>query len=44
MIIQYPKLDETAYRETLPNGLDVIVVPRKGFSKKIAYFVTESRY
>ncbi len=41
MKIQYPKLDEVAYREKLPNGLDVIVVPRKGFSKKIAYFVTD---
>ncbi len=38
---EYPKLDETAYRGTLSNGLDVIVVPRKGFSKKIAYFVTD---
>ena len=25
---EYPKLDERAYRETLSNGLDVIVVPR----------------
>ena len=38
---EYPKLDERAYRETLSNGLDVIVVPRKGFSRKIAYFVTD---
>ncbi len=37
----YPSLDERAYRETLSNGLDVIVVPRKGFSRKIAYFVTD---
>ena len=37
----YPRLDETAYRGTLSNGLDVIVVPRKGFSKKLAYFVTD---
>ena len=39
--MNYPKLDERACRETLSNGLDVIVVPRKGFSRKIAYFVTD---
>ncbi len=37
----YPALDETAYRETLPNGLRVVVVPRKGFTKKLAYFATD---
>ncbi len=37
---QYPKLDETVYWEHLPNGLTVAVVPRPGFSKKAAYFVT----
>ncbi len=36
----YPKLGERAYCETLSNGLDVIVVPRPGFTKKLAYFVT----
>ena len=40
-LFQYPKLDERAYRETLSNGLDVIVVPKKGFSRKIAYFLTD---
>ena len=39
--IQYPRLDEHLYRETLPNGLDVILLPRKGFSRKIAYFLTD---
>lgn len=38
---EYPLLDETAFRQTLPNGLRVTVVPRKGFQKKIAYFVTD---
>ena len=38
---QYPELDETLYRETLENGLTVLVVPRKGFTKKLAYFVTD---
>jgi len=37
----YPQLDETVYRETLCNGLDVLVVPRRGFSKRLAYFVTD---
>ena len=37
----YPQLDETVYRSVLPNGLTVCVVPRKGFTKKLAYFVTD---
>jgi len=37
----YPRLDEQLWRETLPNGLDVMILPRKGFSRKIAYFVTD---
>ena len=36
----YPDLDETLYRETLPNGLQIAVVPRRGFARSIAYFVT----
>ncbi|MDO5544437.1 MAG: pitrilysin family protein [Eubacteriales bacterium] len=39
--IDYPELDETLYRQTLPNGLTVCVVPRKGFTKSLAYFVTD---
>ena len=39
--IRYPELDETLYRTTLENGLTVLVVPRKGFTKKLAYFVTD---
>ena len=38
--IRYPELDETVYRTVLENGLTVLVVPRKGFTKKLAYFVT----
>ena len=37
----YPELDETLYRQTLENGLTVCVVPRKGFTKHLAYFVTD---
>ena len=38
---EHPQLDERVWRCTLPNGLPVIVVPRKGFQKKLAYFVTD---
>ena len=39
--ICYPELDETLYTGVLENGLTVAVVPRKGFTKKLAYFVTD---
>ncbi len=38
---RYPLLSETLYRSTLSNGLQVLVVPRRGFSRKMAYFVTD---
>ena len=42
MICQtYPELGERIYREKLPNGLTLAVVPRPGFQRKIAYFVTD---
>ena len=37
----YPALGETVHRSVLPNGLTVLVVPRPGFTKKLAYFVTD---
>ena len=37
----YPELDETLCSCRLENGLTVAVVPRKGFTKKLAYFVTD---
>ena len=37
----YPELDETLWSSVLENGLTVAVVPRKGFTKKLAYFVTD---
>ena len=40
-IIRYPDLQETLYREILPNGLPVLIVPKPGFTKKLAYFVTD---
>ena len=41
MKIHYPKLDETLYKTRLENGLTVAVVPRPGFSRRLAYFVTD---
>ena len=40
-LYEYPNLGERAYRETLPNGLSVVVVTRPGFTRKMAYFVTD---
>lgn len=40
-VFQYPELDEQLYKEVLPNGLTVAVIPRKGFARSIAYFVTD---
>ena len=37
----YPQLDEAVMWDVLPNGLTVAVVPKKGFQKKLAYFVTD---
>ena len=37
----YPGLSETLYREKLPNGLQILLIPRPGFTKKLAYFVTD---
>ena len=39
--LHYPALGETLYRHVLPNGLTVCVVPRPGFTRKLAYFVTD---
>ena len=37
----YPRLDETVCRQTLSNGLKICVVPKKGFTRKAAYFMTD---
>ena len=37
----YHKLDEQVFWDKLPNGLTVAVIPRPGFSRKLAYFVTD---
>ena len=40
-VFEYPRLDERLYQGTLPNGLRVCMLPRPGFTKKLAYFVTD---
>jgi predicted Zn-dependent peptidase len=37
----YPRLAERVFRRVLSNGLTVIVVPRPGFQRKLAYFATD---
>ena len=37
----YPEVGETLYKGTLSNGLQIIVLPRSGFTKKLCYFVTD---
>ena len=41
MMQEYASLGERLYRTVLPNGLTVVVAPRPGFTKKLAYFVTD---
>ena len=38
---EYPELGEILYKEQLSNGLTVCIAPRPGFTKKLAYFVTD---
>ena len=37
----YERLGEDLISDVLPNGLKIYVVPRPGFSRKLAYFVTD---
>ncbi len=37
----YPALGEQLYWDKLENGLTIAVLPRPGFTKKLAYFVTD---
>ena len=36
----YERIGESVHRETLPNGLQIYVVPKPGFTKKYAFFAT----
>lgn len=38
---EYPQLDEKLFTRRLANGLTVKVVPKPGFSRGLAYFVTD---
>lgn len=37
----YPQVGETLYKTKLPCGLQLAVLPRPGFTKKLCYFVTD---
>ncbi len=37
----YPLLDQQVWRGTLPSGLPIAVVPMPGFTRKVAYLVTD---
>lgn len=39
--IAYPGVQEKIYRETMPGGLEVVVLPKEGFSKTYATFSTK---
>lgn len=39
-LTHYPALDEQLYTKVLPNGLPIVVLKKRGFSKKCAYFAT----
>lgn len=39
--LDYPKVGECIYRDTLPNGLRISVMPKPGYSRCHAFFATE---
>ncbi|SEN34762.1 EF-P 5-aminopentanol modification-associated protein YfmH [Paenibacillus sp. OV219] len=39
--LAYPGVQEKLYREVMPNGLEVVVLPKQGFSKTYATFATK---
>lgn len=41
MYKNYPRLGQQLHRSVLPNGLTLLLDKRPGFSKKMAYFVTD---
>ncbi len=38
--LDFPRIGESFYTRTLPNGLRVFVLPKKGFSRSLAMFAT----
>ena len=39
--IEYKDINEQLYKDCLPNGLSVFVVPKPGFHKKLAFFAAD---
>lgn len=39
--VEFEQLEETLFHEKLDNGLDVYILPKKGFSKTFATFTTK---
>ena len=37
----FPGLGEKIYEDTLPNGLRIKVVPKRGFARSYAFFATD---
>ena len=40
-VTEYPRLGEKLYARQLSNGLRIMVDRRPGFTRKLAYFVTD---
>ena len=38
--LDFPRIGESLYTRTLPNGLPIYVLPKKGFSRSVAMFAT----
>ncbi len=39
--VEYPRLAQTLYRTQLSNGLTILVAPKPGFARKLAYFAAD---
>jgi len=37
----YPQLNELVFRDALPNGLPIVILPRPGFTKKLCYLAVD---
>ena len=40
MMMTYPRIGESIHRHTLPNGLQICIVPKKDFRRTYALFGT----
>ena len=36
----YERIGESVYRETMPNGLQICIVPKPDYTKSYAFFAT----